>query len=87
MLHYGVWIVAIPVVGLRAAPWRLNAVPLARRARAWRWGLYAVLAGGALAVVVLWACFLADYTLTSNVYFTVALLHVLAEAPFLLRAL
>ncbi len=28
-----------------------------------------------------------DGALTRNVYFTVALLHVLAEAPFLLRAL
>ena len=35
---------------------------------------------------MLWAFFLADYPLTRDVYFTVALLHVLAEVPFLLRA-
>jgi hypothetical protein len=87
MLHYGVWVLAIPLIGYRVAPWKLNAVPMARRSPAWRWGLYAFLAAGVLVVVVLWACFLADYTLTRNVYFTVALLHVLAEAPFLLRAL
>ena len=34
-----------------------------------------------------WACFLADYPLTRDVYFTVAILHVLAEFPFLLRTL
>ena len=62
-------------------------MPLARRSPAWRIGLYAFLGVGLAAVVVLWACFLADYTTTRNVYFTVALVHVLAEVPFLLRAL
>ena len=42
---------------------------------------------GGLVVLLLWGCFLADYPLTRDVYFTVALLHVLAEVPFLLRAL
>jgi hypothetical protein len=36
---------------------------------------------------VLWVSFLADYTTTRNIYFTVALFHVLAEVPFLLRSL
>jgi hypothetical protein len=87
MLHYGVWVVAIPLVGLRAAPWRLGSVPLARRSAGWRRGLTAVLAAGLAVVLILWVCFLADYTTTRTVYFTVALLHVLAEFPFLLRAL
>jgi hypothetical protein len=90
MLHYGVWVVAIPLVGLRAAPWRLGqlqGVPLARRSPAWRTALMVVLAAGLGVVVVLWAGFLADYTTTRTVYFTVAMLHVLAEVPFLLRAL
>jgi hypothetical protein len=87
MLHYGVWVVAIPLIGLRAAPWRLGAVPLARRSPAWRRGVLCFLALGLAVVVVLWGCFLADYVTTRNVYFTVALLHVLAEVPFLLRAL
>ncbi|HVS39164.1 MAG TPA: hypothetical protein VMS17_26635 [Gemmataceae bacterium] len=87
MLHYAVWIVLVPLVGLRTAPWKLNTVPLARRSPAWRLGLYAFLGAGLAAVIVLWGCFLADYTTTRNVYFTVALVHVLAEVPFLLRAL
>ncbi len=87
MLHYGVWVVVVPLVGYRAAPWKLDAVPLARRSPAWRIGLYAFLGAGLAVVVVLWGCFLADYTTTRNVYFTVALVHVLAEVPFLLRAL
>lgn len=87
MLHYGVWVVAIPLIGLRAAPWRLGGVPLARRSLNWKRGVAAFLAAGLGVVVLLWVSFLADYTATRTVYFTVALLHVLAEFPFLLRAL
>ena len=87
MLHYAVWVVVVPLIGLRTVPWKLDAVPLARRSPAWRIGLYAFLGTGLAVVVILWGCFLADYTTTRNVYFTVALLHVLAEVPFLLRAL
>ncbi len=87
MLHYGVWVVAIPLIGLRAMPWQLGAVPLARRSPAWRRGLAWFLAVGLGVVVVLWGCFLADYVTTRNVYFTAAMVHVLAEVPFLLRAL
>jgi hypothetical protein len=36
-------------------------------------------------VVVLWVCFGLDYSTTRDIYFTVAMLHVLAEVPFLLR--
>jgi hypothetical protein len=87
MLHYGVWVLAIPLVGLRAKLWQLGDVPLARRASSWRIAVAAGLIGSAFLVLALWACFAADYGLTRDVYFTVALVHVLAEAPFLLRAL
>jgi hypothetical protein len=87
MLHYGVWIVAIPLIGLGSAPWQLQRVPLARRGGAWRVGVSIFLVAGLAVVLVLWGCFLADYTTTRNVYFTVAVFHVLAEVPFLLRSL
>jgi hypothetical protein len=87
MLHYGVWLVAIPLVSLRTRPWRIGQVPLARRSAAWRRTLAAVLLTGGAIVLLLWAGFLANYPLTRDVYFTVAMLHVLAEAPFLLRLL
>jgi hypothetical protein len=87
MLHYGVWVVAIPLIGLKASPWRLRSVPLARRSAAWRGGVVGFLAAGLTVVLVLWVCFLVDYTTTRNVYFTVAMAHVFAEVPFLLRAL
>lgn len=87
MLHYGVWVLAIPLVGLAAAPWKLGDVPMVRRTSAWRVGLGAFLVAGAAVVLCLWGCFLADYSLTRDIYFTVSFVHVLAEAPFLLRAL
>jgi hypothetical protein len=86
MLHYGIWVVVIPLVAYRTRPWKLD-VPLARRSPLWRRALLGVLALGVLIVLLLWGCFLVNYPLTRDIYFTVALLHVLAEVPFLLRAL
>jgi hypothetical protein len=85
LVHYGVWIVMLPLIGLRSPPWRIDTVPLARRGLSWARGVAAVLGCGVLAVVVLWACFCLDYETTRHVYFTIAVLHVLAEIPFLLR--
>ena len=87
MLHYGVWIVAIPLVSVRMAPWKLENVPLARRSAFWRIAVMGAITLGVVVMLVLWSAFLADYPLTRNVYFTVAMLHVLAEVPVLLRLL
>jgi hypothetical protein len=84
-VHYGVWILLIPLIGYRSRPWELNTIPAARRGGAWRTGVTLLLLFGLLVVVVLWSCFLLDYGTTRYVYFVVALLHVLAEVPFLLR--
>ena len=86
-VHYGVWVLLIPLVGYRSAPWDLATIPAARRGGSWRAGVTALLLVGLLVVFVLWACFLLDYGTTRYVYFVVALLHVLAEVPFLLRML
>jgi hypothetical protein len=42
---------------------------------------------GVLAVLVLWVGFRRDYAQTRDLYFTIAIAHVLAEAPFLLKTL
>ena len=87
MLHYAVWLLAIPLISLAAKPWRLSDSPLAKKSWRWRYALTAVLVMGAIAVLGFWAGFIADYPMTRDVYFTVALIHVLVEVPFLLRAL
>jgi hypothetical protein len=87
MLHYSVWLVAVPLVGLPTAAWRVRTVPLARRSLRWQCVVVGVLACGGLLVLVLWTCFALNYGVTRDIYFTLAMLHVLAEVPFLLRAL
>ena len=85
MLHYAVWIVALPLIGATGAIWKVRTIPMAGHSRGFPKLIGAFLILGLLAVAVLWFGFSANYTLTRDVYFAVAMAHVLAEAPFLLR--
>lgn len=87
VLHYGVWLVMIPLISFDGVPWRIHNVPLARRSPGWKRGLGWLLSLGVMVVLVFWAGFVTDYPLTRDIYFTVAMFHVLAEVPFLLRLL
>ena len=78
MLHYGVWIVALPLLGSTFWKFKTSTGSLSRNA---------LLVVGVIAVVVLWVGFAANYTQTRDLYFTIAIAHVLAEAPFLLKTL
>jgi len=83
LLHYGAWVILLPLIGLAAAPWDFRRVPLVgHRDGRPRLVKLAFSAGGA-AIVVLWICFLADYRTTREIYFTLAIVHVMAEVPFL----
>ncbi len=91
-VHYSVWLLALPlagVVGARGdAPWRFDALPLVRhKRRGWPRLIRTALVVSAALVVLLWLAFVADYSTTRDLYFTLAMAHVLAEAPFLLRML
>lgn len=87
LIHYVVWIVLLPALDQRPFDWSLSESPLGRRSLRWRI-LFSVLAmAGGLVMAILWGAFLSDYSATRSVYFTVAILHVLAEIPFLLRSL
>lgn len=100
MLHYGVWLIALPSIARLAKPdggqlhpgtpariWNVRSVPLARHPRGLPRLITAVLLFGVFGVVVLWFGFSMDYSTTRDIYFTVAIAHVLAEAPFLLKML
>ena len=86
-VHYGVWLVLIPAVGLGAPAWRTEGIPLASGRRGWPRAVRAGLVFAAFVVIALWAFFVADYATTRDLYFTFAMAHVLAEAPFLIRLL
>lgn len=85
LLHYAVWIVALPVVTGQGAPWRAVRAAITRgwvtRQRAFRLALGL----GAAAVLTLWIAFTADYARARDLYFTLAIAHVLAEVPVVLR--
>ena len=86
-LHYGVWLVLLPAASYGARAWRVERVPVAV-ARGGRPRLVkTTLALGVCAVCALWLGFAADYATTRDLYFTLAVAHVLAEAPFLIRLL
>lgn len=99
MLHYGVWLVALPLIAppkrTRASGsvkarrrdyiWNVKTVPVARHPRGFPKLVATTLAVGLFLVVILWFGFSRDYSTTRDVYFTLAIAHVLAEAPFLLR--
>lgn len=89
MLHYAVWIVALPLLGplANARFWNVKTVPAARHPRGFPRLIGGFLVVGLALVIVLWFGFTIDYTTTRDIYFTVAIAHVLAEAPFLLRML
>jgi len=100
LLHYGVWLVALPLIAplagndgsrrpatARRAIWDVKSVPVARHPRGFPKLVAMALALGVFAVVLLWLGFSIDYATTRDIYFTVAIAHVLAEAPFLLRML
>jgi hypothetical protein len=89
-VHYGVWLLVLPLVTFGAggaAPWRAAALPLAVRRGGWPRAIRTAIVVGLCAVVALWAAFALDYTTTRDLYFTFAMAHVLAEAPFLIRLL
>ena len=97
MMHYGVWIVALPLIAKPSINpreirrhnrfWNLKSVPLARHPRGFPRLVATALLLALFVVVVLWFGFSLDYSTTRDLYFTVAIAHVLAEAPFLLRTL
>lgn len=86
-VHYGVWLLAIPWLGRTSNLWSVPSMPLGRRSPFWTRAIQIFLLLSAAVVVMLWLCFWANYPVTRDVYFTLALVHVLAEVPFLLRAL
>jgi hypothetical protein len=91
ILHYAVWLVALPLIGRSVGDsrriWQLESIPVARHQRGFPTLIGGLLVLGVTAVVLLWVGFSVDYATTRDIYFTLAIAHVLAEAPFLLKTI
>lgn len=87
MLHYVVWIVALPLLASSASVWNLATIPLVRHPRGFPGLIMLGMAFSLFLVGLLWLGFTFDYAATRDIYFAVAIAHVVAEAPFLLRTM
>ena len=87
LIHYIVWIGLLPLLAQLTQRGNLKVYPIlkksAGRLRAAR--LFLVL--GAVLACLLWWGFTQDFELTRDLYFRVAIFHVLVEFPFLMRLL
>lgn len=86
-IHYAVWLLLIPLAGIGANVLQTKRIPIAVHRKGWPRAVVASLSLGLFVVLLLWAGFLFDYTRARDIYFAVAMAHVLAEAPFLIRLL
>lgn len=86
VLHYGVWLLAFPLIG-GGARRLFDTSRLAGRFPAFTPALRLALAFSTLTVLGLWIAFSLDPGWTRQMYFTVAIVHVLVEVPALLRML
>jgi hypothetical protein len=87
MLHYMVWLVALPLLATGGTLLSMNSIPLVRHPQGFPKLIKASMILGLFAVGLLWLGFTLDYSTTRDIYFAVAIAHVLAEAPFLLRTM
>ncbi|HSB26636.1 MAG TPA: hypothetical protein VLE19_02225 [Pyrinomonadaceae bacterium] len=97
LLHYGVWLFALPLWGpltngrRRTNPfahlWQTKSIPVARHPRGFPKLIAFMLTITLAFVLLLWLGFSVNYATTRDIYFTLAIAHVIAEAPFLLKML
>lgn len=84
MIHYGVWCIAIPVATNAVSQWRLNRFPGVKAGGPIKGICSLMLIGSTLLTLGFWFAFASDYSMTRDLYFTAAMIHVLAEVPLLM---
>lgn len=84
MLHYGVWLLAIPIATRAWQKWRLEQIPAAFNPSLPRKLIPVLLGSSTILVLAIWIGFSIDYSHARDIYFTLAIFHVLAELPFLI---
>jgi len=86
-VHYGVWLIVIPIVSAGWRSFQPRSIPISWRSLGWQKLVPAALLLSTFAVAVLWFAFAVNFGVARDIYFTLAIAHVLAEIPFLLKGL
>lgn len=87
LIHYAVWIGALPLLAQATNRHRLKLFPALKKSAARLRAARLLLLLGAVAAGLLWWGFSHNFELTRDLYFRIAIFHVLVEFPFLMRLL
>lgn len=87
LLHYAVWVGALPLLASVTRREKLELFPALKKNSKRLFAAKLFLLLGALVAAALWWGFSVDFETTRDLYFRVAVFHVLVEFPFLLRLL
>jgi hypothetical protein len=83
MVHYAIWVVAMPIVSQSWKRWRLDFMPALRNRAKLQAMVRIGFAMSGLAVICFWIGYKLDYTATLDFYVLLSTLHVLSEVPFM----
>jgi hypothetical protein len=87
LLHYAVWIGALPLLASATRRQKLELFPALKKSSQRLLAARLLLALGLVIAGLLWWGFTADFETTRDLYFRIAIFHVLVEFPFLVRLL
>ncbi|MGE4159902.1 MAG: hypothetical protein AB7F75_12490, partial [Planctomycetota bacterium] len=85
LVHYMIWVLIIPAWGFRIRPHDTRTIPLAHLSPMARRAIKTILVGSTLFVLALWGGFSLKPHQTWEIYFTLAIGHVLLEFVFVLK--
>ena len=83
MVHYGVWLIAIPIATQSWNRWRIDRLPVLAKKPSLRPLIIAACALGVLGILFFWCGYALDYDDVNEIYITITTLHVMAEIPFI----
>ena len=87
LIHYVVWIGLLPLLAQLTQRGNIKVYPFLKKSAGRLRAARQLLLLGAVLACVLWWGFTQDFELTRDLYFRIAIFHVLVEFPFLMRLL
>jgi hypothetical protein len=83
MVHYGVWLIAMPIANRSWKRWRIERLPIIAKKPFLRPFILVACGLGVLAILFFWCGYVLDYDDVNEIYITITTLHVMAEVPFI----